>query len=148
MKVFSFANTIVILNGVEITGWAAGDDVIDIKRLSDSISHKIGAGGHMMVSVTTDKSGSFTFKLQQTSQSNAYLNNILHLQEAGGQTFAPVAVLFQDTYRQDLATGTTGYIKKPTDIKRGVTANDQEWEVIVERLDLVLGNVPETVPTT
>ena len=32
MRPYSFQNTVVIVNGVEITGWAHGDDVIDIKR--------------------------------------------------------------------------------------------------------------------
>ena len=70
MKVYSFQNTVMLVNGVEITGWDEGDDVIQIERLSDSASHKIGAAGDMMVSISADKSGSFKFKLQQTSSSN------------------------------------------------------------------------------
>jgi hypothetical protein len=147
MRSFSFGNTIVVINGVEIVEWADGDDVIAIKRLTPSMSHKVGASGSMMVSISSDKSGSFTFKLQQTSPSNKYLNNLLNLQEAGGATFEPVAILFQDTYRQDLATGSIGYITKPTDVTRGAAANNQEWEIIVERLDLVLGNINDAVPT-
>ena len=64
MKVYSFQNTVMLVNGVEITGWSDGDDVIDIARLVDSASHKIGADGTMMVSISADKSGEFKFKLQ------------------------------------------------------------------------------------
>ena len=141
MKRYSFQDTVVVINGVEIVGWADGDDVIQVKRRVDTISDKVGAGGEMMVSISADKSGEFTFKLQQTSSSNKYLNQLCQLQEAAGATFLPVNILFQDTYRQDLATGTVGYIKKPADLSRGAMANNQEWTVVVERLDLVLGNV-------
>jgi hypothetical protein len=130
----------VIVNGVEITGWAEGDDVIDIKRRTDSASDKVGAGGNMMVSISTDKSGEITFKLQQTSSSNKYLNGLLQLQEAAGAIFTPVRVLFQDTFRQDLASGTVGYLKKPADMQRGAQGNNQEWTIVVERLDLVYGD--------
>ena len=80
MKVYSFQNTVMLVNGVEITGWDEGDDVIQIERLSDSASHKIGAAGDMMVSISADKSGSFKFKLQQTSSSNKYLMSLCALQ--------------------------------------------------------------------
>ena len=145
MRVYSFANTVVLVNGVELTGWSEGDDVINIKRLSDSASHKVGAGGDMMVTISADKSGEFTFKLQQTSPSNKFLLGLLALMEAGAKTFVPVFVLFQDTYRNDLATGTVGYLKRPPDIGRGATAGDQEWTVVVERLDLVLGDTADSL---
>lgn len=140
MKVYSFANTVMLINGVEITGWAEGDDVIQVKRLADSASHKVGADGKMMVSLSTDKSGEFTFKLQQTSGSNAYLNGLLALQEnTNGNMFIPINCLLQDTQRQDIATGTVGYLKKPADMVRGAQAQNQEWTVVTERLDLIFG---------
>jgi hypothetical protein len=143
MRVYSFQNTVMLINGVEITGWAEGDDVIDIKRRVDSASDKVGAGGNMMVSVSTDKSGEYTMKLQQTSASNKYLMGLAHLMEGGPSTFVPVSVLFQDTYRNDLATGTVGYIKRFADIQRGAQGNNQEWVVVVERLDLLLGDAAD-----
>lgn len=141
MKRYSFLDTVMIVNGVEITGWSEGDDVIQIARANDTISHKTGAAGEMMVSVSGDKSGSFKFKLQQTSSSNSYMGTLMSLQEAAGSTFIPINCLFQDTYRQDLASGTVGYIKRPADMNRGMQGNDQEWEIVTERLDLLFGDV-------
>lgn len=141
MKRYSFQDTIMVVNGVEITGWADGDDVIDIERRADSITDKMGADGGMMISVGTDKSGSVKFKLMQTSPSNTYLTGLIALQEAAGSTFVPCFLLFRDTYRQDLATGTNGYIKKPAKMTRGAQGNTQEWEIVVERLDLAFGLV-------
>lgn len=141
MKRYSFQDTVMIINGVEITGWAEGDDVIGVKRRTDSVSDVVGAGGEMMVSISADKSGEVTFKLQQTSSSNRYLNKIMQRMEAAGSRFVPVSVLFKDTYRQDLASGTVGYITKPADMTRGAKAQNQEWKIVVERLDLAFGDV-------
>ena len=141
MRRFSFQDTIVLVNGVELTGWDEGDDVIAIARNNDSISHKTGASGEMMVSVSADKSGTATFKLQQTSPSNRYLSQLMDAQEAGGSQFVPISFRFQDTYRQDMASGAAGYLKRPSDMTRGAAGNTQEWAVVVERLDMLYGDV-------
>ena len=144
MRTYSFANTIVLVNGVEITGFAEGDDVIDIKRLNDSASHKIGADGNMMTSLSADKSGSIAIKLNQTSSSNKFLSKLHTAQEAMGSRCRPVQVMFQDTYRNDLASGSLGYIKTHADTVRGAQGQKTEWTFIVEKLDQVLGD-PETL---
>lgn len=141
MRAYSFSNTVALLNGVEVTGWAEGDDVIGIKRRVDSGSDSVGAGGDMMVSFSSDKSGEVTFKLQQTSPSNKYLTALCVAAEGGADTFVPVNFLFQDTYRNDLAVGTVGYIKKPSDLMRGGKGGNNEWVIVVERLDMLLGDV-------
>ena len=142
MKIYSFINTVVIVNGVELTGWADGDDVIKISRRTDAASDKIGADGSMMVALSADKSGEFVFKLMQTSPSNKYLSGLTALQENSPKTFIPCVVLFQDSFRNDLSTGTLGYIKKQPEVQRGMAGNAQEWTVVVERLDLLLGDPP------
>lgn len=143
MRSYSFQNLVTIINGVELSGFADGDDVIHITRRSDSASDKVGADGKMMVSISADKSGEFTFKLQQTSSSNKFLMGLLALQEHAGSTFVPIVILMQDTYRNDLATGTTGYLKKTPDMTRGGGGNTQEWTVVTERLDLVFGDTAD-----
>ena len=139
MRVYSFKNLTLLVNGVEITGFADGDDVLNAARRADSATDLIGADGKMMVSLSTDKSGEFTFRLQQTSASNKYLNSLLNLQEAF-DTFIPVNVLCQDSYRNDVATGTVGYLKKSPDMTRGAGGNNQEWVIVTERLDLIFGD--------
>lgn len=140
MKTYSFLNTVLLINGVEITGFAEGDDVINLERRTDSASDMIGADGKMMVSLSSDYSGEVTIKLQQTSSSNKYLTKLLHLQEGARTSFKPLQIFFQDTYRQDIGSGTLGYIKKPANMTRGATGQTVEWSFVVERLDLLCGD--------
>ena len=137
MKTYSFLNTIVLVQGVEIGEWAEGDDVIQIARLNDSTLHVIGASGEMAVAISADRSGEFIFNLQQTSASNGFLTGLVTAAENGA--FVPIFAQFKDTGGDDLASGTQGYITKPADLGRGTGINGQEWRIVVERLDMLLG---------
>lgn len=135
MKEYSFLNTILLVNGVEIGGYDEGDDVITLERLSDSAAHKIGTDGEMTVSISADRSGSVRFRLMQTSSSNRLLSGLISSQENGA--FVPVFVQFKDTRGLDLGSGTQGYIPRPAAMVRGTNATAQEWEIITERLDML-----------
>lgn len=135
MKDYSFLNTILLVNGVEISGFDEGDDVITMARLGDSASHSIGADGEMTVSISADRSGNVVFRLRQRSESNAYLSGLVSSQENG--VFVPIFVQFKDVKGNDLGSGTQGYIPKPADMVRGTASNAQEWSIVVERLDML-----------
>lgn len=135
MKEYSFLDTLLLVNGVEMSGFDEGDDVIALDRLNDSAAHKIGTDGEMTVSISADRSGTIMFKLMQTSSSNSYLSGLVSAQENGA--FVPIFVQFKDTRGGDLGSGTQGYINKPASMSRGTNANSQEWTITVERLDLL-----------
>ena len=137
MKEYSFLDTLLLINGVEISGFDEGDDVISLDRLNDSAAHKIGTDGEMTVSISADRSGTMTFRLMQSSDSNIYLSGLITAQENGA--FVPIFAQFADTKGLDLGSGTQGYITKPASMVRGTNANSQEWVVVVERLDLLHG---------
>jgi hypothetical protein len=130
----------------EIDGYAEGDDVLTIKRSSDLATHKIGADGNMVVSLSPDRSGEITVKLQQTSACNKKL-----LALAGtavrADTWVPVMLFWQDSYRQDSAAGSPGYIKGYPELTRGREANDVEWTFVVANLQMLLGD-PEAIAGT
>jgi len=137
MKEYSFLDTLLLVNGVEVSGFDEGDDVIKLERFSDSANHKIGSDGEMTVSISADRSGSITFRLMQRSGSNKYLSSLVSAQENGA--FVPIFVQFKDLRGNDLGSGTQGYIARPASMVRGPNANSQEWVIRVERLDLVHG---------
>lgn len=130
MNSYSFTNVAVAVNGVTLSGFGAGDDVIQGRRREDAFSDTVGADGLMLVTKTSNRSGEFIIRLLQGSSDNAYLNSLFLAQEAGA--FAAVAVSVVDTVTGDSAVGTQGYITKPADMTRGAGANEQEWTLVVE----------------
>lgn len=135
MKEYSFLDVIFLINGVEISGYDEGDDVIALDRRNDSASDKVGTDGEMSVAISADRSGSIVFRLMQTSDSNSYLSGLISAQENG--SFVPIFAQFKDVRGGDLGSGTQGYILKPAGMTRGTAVGNQEWTVIVERLDLL-----------
>jgi len=137
MKDYSFLNTILLVNGLEISGFDEGDDVISLSRLNDSAAHSIGTDGEMTVSLSADRSGTVVFRIMQTSDSNKFLSAFIIGQENGA--FVPIFIQFKDTKGLDLGSGTQGYITRPANMVRGTMAQPQEWTIVVERLDLLHG---------
>lgn len=135
MKEYSFLDTLLLVNGVEISGFDEGDDTISLERINDSAAHKIGTDGEMTVSISADRSGTVTFRLMQTSDSNGYLSALINAQENGA--FVPIFVQFKDTRGNDFGSGTQGYIRRPANMVRGTNAGPQEWVIVVERLDML-----------
>ena len=140
MKDYSFLNTTLLVNGIEVSGFDEGDDTISMERLGDSAAHKIGTDGEMTVSISADRSGTVTFRLMQVSKSNTLLSGLISAQENG--VFVPVFGMFKDSRGKDIGTGTQGYINRPATMTRGEKPNAQEWVITVERLDMLhLGGV-------
>ena len=135
MKEYSFLNVGLVVNGTDLTGYDEGDDVITLARLGDSAAHKIGTDGEMSVSLSADRSGTATFRLMQTSLSNAFMSDLIAKQENGA--FAPVSVQMKDVKGGDLGEGTSGYINKPSDMQRGTGVGNQEWVITVENLSFL-----------
>jgi len=135
MRVFSFGNITAVLDAIhEVTGYGSGDDTISAERATDGATHVMGADGSMAVAISTDKSGTVTFKLLQTSSSNRYLLQRYAAQEAGPGSFVPVNLNVKDVHRQDVIIGIAGYLKKLPAVKRGEKVTEQEWAIVFQQL--------------
>lgn len=137
MKLYSFEETVLIVNGRELTNYSGDDDTIIVRRLEDTISHVMGNDGIMAISIHASRAGEFVFKLQQTSEDNQFLGLIIAAAENGA--YIPIEVLFKDNLGNDLYTGLKGYLRRPADATRGNPVQSQEWSIVVERLDLLHG---------
>jgi hypothetical protein len=141
MRVFQFGNVTAVLDAAhEVTGYAAGDDVIKAERSVDGASHVMGADGSMAMAISSDKSGTVTFKLLQTSSTNRYLLQRYALQEAGSRTFTPISLNVKDVHRLDVIIGIAGYLKKLPMIQRGEKTAEQEWSIVFQQLWFDLGD--------
>jgi len=142
MQNYSFLNMFVFVQGTPITGWAEGDDVIQVARRENAFNDKVGADGRMIVAQNANQSGSLKFRLQQQSEGNSVLNYLFGLQEGSMGQFAPLQVTVKNIATGELSVGSFGYIVKPAETSRGVNPNAQEWEIVVERLNQLFGSLP------
>lgn len=132
MQQYSFGKTVLLINGVEITGYDEGDDVITIRRLNDNSSHILSADGVMTVSFSPDRSGEIIFRVNQASDINGLLASLVLAQEQN--VLVPISVQFTDLNGNDIMSATDGYIPRPADVIRGVKSQANEWRIVVENL--------------
>lgn len=132
MQQYSFGKTVLLINGVQITGYDEGDDVITIRRLNDNSTHIISADGVMTVSFSPDRSGEIIFRVNQASDINGLLSSLVTTQEQN--VLVPITVQFTDLNGADIMSATEGYIPRPADVIRGLNSQAQEWRIVVEKL--------------
>lgn len=137
MKEYGFLDGTLLVNGLPIEGYDEGDDTISIARTQDTATHKVGTDGEMSVSLSANRSGTCTFRLMQTSDSNTYLSGLMIAQE--NSVFVTVYFAYTNATDGSGASGTSGYLTKPANIVRGEKVNSQTWMITVERLDMVHG---------
>lgn len=133
-KQYAFKETILQVNGVVIEGFTEGDSVVTVETLADSMTHQIGADGEMTASKQADESGSMTFSLSQSSDSNIFMSSLLSTQSLSNEL--TLSASFKDTNSGDQAIGSRGYIKTSSAMTRGTGINAQEWVMVFESLTL------------
>lgn len=136
MDGYSFDQVIPIFGAVPLSGFAEGDDAIQVGRRVDTFALVVGADGRGVGIRNADQSGEIVFKLLQTSPSSLYLSGLLQAQEAG--LFLPIPFLLMDIGNQiQLAAAPECIIQKYADQQYGQGHNVREWTVLAEQLELI-----------
>ena len=139
MKTSSFMNVSNIVNGVSLSGFAAGDDVAKIE-FDSGATNTVGADGTMVVHITANRTAKVTISVLAESSANAYLTKLWNAQRGGPRTFIPINYSMKDSYRQDKISGWFGFISKPGVVGRGEKFGKMDWEFTVEKGVLDLGD--------
>ena len=115
----------------EVSGFADVDDAITIEARSNAFETYTGAKGEVTRAMINDETVLIKVKLQQTSKSVAYFQNILLADRASGNMVLPIQV---DNYEEgeSIKIPKTYVIKQPT-ITRGKGQNIIEVELIGDR---------------
>ena len=137
MTKYSFLDQVAIVQGVPLSGFAEGDDVVQGARAVEAFTNVVGASGNMLVTQNANRSGTFTFRLLRGAASNAFLNALFAEQERGDFTAISVSVV--NTKSGTSMIGTKGYLSKPADITMGNGAAALEWVITVENYDAIFG---------
>lgn len=115
--------------GRHIVSGFADDSMITIEFAGDGTSYVAGADGEIVRSI--DPSEIYTLKLavQQTSKTNAYLQNMYDKDKKDGNgTFS---VNINDLLGQEKFVGEVAWVTKPASFVRGKAQNNREWEIVV-----------------
>lgn len=136
MKSYSPGEISVIVDGAIISGFAEGT-FINVARDEDSSTFVPSATGGGSRTKNANRAGKFTFTLQQTSESNQILSDLVKADEDGENVLVPVLV--RDNSGADLHKAEQVFITKPADAGYAKDLSDREWILQAEVLEMNLG---------
>lgn len=136
MKSYSPGEISVIVDGQIISGFAEGT-FISVARDEDSSTFVPSATGGGSRTKNANKAGKFTFTLQQTSESNQALSDLLKADEDGDNSIFPVLV--RDNSGADLHKAEQVYIVKYPQSDYAKELSNREWVLQAEVLEMNLG---------
>ena len=117
----------------EIEGFEDGTEII-AERNEDSFSQKIGVDGNVTRSNSNNTSGRITFTLSQFSESNAYLQTIMSLDESTGSGVFPSKISDKSNPSNEQVIATESWLVRPSSKSFGRESGPREW--IIECADM------------
>lgn len=136
MKNYSPGEISVIVDGAIISGFADGT-FINVARDEESSTFVPSATGGGSRTKNANKAGRFTFTLQQTSESNQVLSDLLKRDEDGENVL--VSVLVRDNSGSDLHKAEQCYIVQYPSSDYAKELSNREWVLQAEVLEMNLG---------
>jgi len=164
-KAYSFTNVQLSISTAErpgyvVEGWAAGESVVRISRVSDTFAYDVSIEGKLIPLVSRNKVGIISFDVKNNSDTNHFMYDEVAKCQAGA--FAPVFVsisevstgeaiagaltgginsLFGTSFGNPLGgsggfklTDAKAVIRKPADMTKGSTLGTTTWELIVDNM--------------
>jgi hypothetical protein len=131
----------MIVGGVPMSGFSP-DTMVKATRDSDTFAKKKGVDGVVTRSHLHDRSGEFTFSLDQSSPCNDILSALAKLDEETDGGIVPILV--KDSLPSSGSIGSTlvaakAWIRKWPDVEYGKEATNRDWIFDVADYEVYLG---------
>jgi len=136
IKTYAPDKVSVVFGGAILSGYAE-DTFVKVEQSVEAFTKHIGADGEVSRTRNTDKSGTITVTLKQTSDSNDTLSAFYLADIASLQGYLPVIV--KDNIGRTLAAGSSAWIQKLPESEFGKEISDREWVIEVADLQYFVG---------
>lgn len=138
MAKFDQKQHVLLINGVEIKGFADGADVISFAENNEAGALTVGADGEGVFVANQNRSGTLTIKLLQHGESVAFLNNLRRQQRDSLKSFTPLTLSVRDLINEDRITASQGYFTTAPGYVRGNANNDTQFVIVFAKTEVVL----------
>lgn len=128
------------VNGVDVSGYADGT-FVKVERNVDQATLQVGADGESTLALSQNRSGRFTFTLQQSSPLNDIFSALAEALEARTGGFVPI--LMKDNNGTTIAAAKKGWTVKRPSTGFGKEPENREWIFETGNLDLTVGGSNE-----
>lgn len=135
LKSYAANDVSVIVGTRRLKGLA--ESFVTISRAEDSFTTQVGADGEVTRSRTSNRSGTIEIVLQQSSEDNAYLQNLVNTDERTGGGIVPCKV--QDQSGSFVCIAAEAWIQKPADMEFARDAGERTWTIACADMEMLGG---------
>lgn len=135
------SQVVVTVGGVIVSGFSDGDAIV-AEREEDAYSKKVGIDGGVARARNANKSGTFTFRLLQTSGANAALSALVATDDLTNEGLPTFPISIFDGSGASLATASQCWIRKVPAMTMAKDTSDNEWQFDAADLKIFLGGNP------
>lgn len=136
MKTYDPSQVQVIIGGNIMSGYADGT-FISVERDENSFTKHVGTDGDVSRSKTSNKSGTMTLTLAQTSLSNDILSALHLADELSNNGVVPVMI--KDNSGTTLLFAGESWIQKPANTEFSNEITDREWIMDLAIVEMLVG---------
>lgn len=129
-----FSDIDCVINDSEITSFFEGEDVIHIEQTEDQFSDVIGEDGDMIVSASSNESGTVKLKLMPESAGNSVMMGLYNNQKQSGASIGRFSLTVRNKNGKEGSACEGGYIPKAPPLTFGGKPTVREWIVKFRRV--------------
>lgn len=134
MKHYDPDQVTVSFAGIVLQGFADGS-FVTVSQETDNFTDVVGSDGEVSRSKTNDRRATITFKLMQTSSSNALLSAIANADLAAPAGAGVGQLMVRDRQGTSLYRADEAWISKPPDVDFDRGATSREWTLRCAKLE-------------
>lgn len=136
VRTYNASEVQVVIGTRALRGKSEGT-FVKVARDEDSFTKKVGADGEVSRAATSNKSGTIEVTLDQTSEDNAYLQNLSNVDENTKNGIVPAKIIDKSgTYAAGAAEA---WVRKPADAEKGRDVKERTWIIDCAVLDIAGG---------
>lgn len=122
----------------KVTGYAAGENLIEVRRRAPIATTQFGAYGDMVVSMQRIRAGDLVFPILMNAPENKYLqdwaNWFQEQADSDGALIEPIQASIVDNMGKDKVEMSNGVILAIPAMARGQTMNTVTWVISFEKV--------------
>lgn len=136
VKTYDPSQVATIVSGVSMSGYGP-DTFIAVAREVPSWSKKVGGKGEVGRSKSSNKSGSITLTIMQTSSDNDFLSGLALLDEQTGSGTFPIII--KDASGSTVVSALNCWISKYPDPEFAQEVGVREWVFDCDSINMLIG---------
>lgn len=127
---YSPSNVIVLFNGIQITTFFEGDDVIVVTQNPEQVTRLVGINGDITFNLSNDATADVVLKLMNWSKQN-FIFQLAFDTLKQAKILVPIPFILKDLSGNNIVESDFSVVQAPASPQYGTQASAFEWNIML-----------------